>query len=147
MAEATTTESDRQTVVFTLDQELYGIDIFRVNEIIRMRDITPIPNSRAHLRGLINLRGKTIPVIDLKARLHLAQTVETDKSRIIVIENENGAFGVIVDGVREVLTIPSSQIDPNPSIAANETESFVLGIAKSGDSLITLLDLEETIAA
>ena len=147
MAEAISTESDRQTVVFTLDHELYGIDIFRVNEIIRMRDITPVPNSRSHLRGLINLRGKTIPVIDLKARLHLAATEETDKSRIIVIENESGAFGVIVDGVREVLSISGSQIDPNPAIAANVTGSFVLGVAKNGDSLITLLDLEEALAA
>ncbi|MCW5937581.1 MAG: chemotaxis protein CheW [Fimbriimonadaceae bacterium] len=142
-AEAT----ERQMVVFKMGTEAYGIDIFRVNEIIRMREITPIPRTEEHIRGLINLRGKTIPVVDLRTRLRLASNAETDLTRIIVVETDGGNVGIIVDAVSEVVSISSDTVDETPSLVGDPASDFVRGVAKRGDSLVTLLDLDKALAA
>lgn len=140
-------ESSEQTVVFTLGDESYCIDIFRVNEIIRLREITPIPGSPSHIKGLVNLRGKTIPVIDLRLRLGLPQVSESDDSRIIVVETEQGNMGIIVDSVREVFTVQPEIVDQAPTLIANIDTDFVRGVAKRGTSLVTMLNLDLAIAA
>jgi purine-binding chemotaxis protein CheW len=140
-------ESDCQTVVFRLSDESYGIDIFRVNEIIRPREITPIPLSEPHILGLVNLRGKTIPVVDLRNRLQLAATEQSTASRIIVVETGQGNVGMMVDAVTEVVTIKRDEISPAPEIVADEDTDFVKAIAKRDQNLITLLDLDRALAA
>ena len=99
MATNTLGTTEEQLVVFRLDSETYGIDIFRVNEIIRLREITPIPQAEAHIRGLVNLRGKTIPVVDLRTRFGLYSAEASEQARIIVVDTDEGNVGVIVDEV------------------------------------------------
>lgn len=138
---------DQQTVVFRLAGESYGIEIFRVNEIIRLREITPVPRTEAHVRGLVNLRGKTIPVIDLRSRFRLPTAEETDSSRIIVVDSDSGQIGVVVDAVTEVLTLQGEQIDKTPALVSDPDNQFVRAVAKTNDRLITLLDLDFALAA
>ena len=147
MSEKTETQIDAQTIVFKLGDECYGVDIFRVNEIIRMRDITPIPRTEPHIRGLVNLRGKTIPVVDLKLRLGMDAFVETEMTRIIVLDSEDGTVGVLVDEVREVVTLDQSKIDSAPALVTDLDTDFVGGVAKSDHGLITLLNLDRALAA
>lgn len=143
----TSLATEQQTVVFSLGEESYGIDIFRVNEIIRLREITPVPRTEAHLRGLVNLRGKTIPVVDLRARLTLDTAPDSETTRIIVVDTENGHVGIVVDAVREVITLQSDQIEPTPALVTEFETDFVQGVARSQEGLITLLDLDKALAA
>ena len=147
MAETAVLTHEEQNVIFRLGSESYGIDIFLVNEIIRLREITPIPRSAAHIRGLVNLRGKTIPVVDLRVRFMLSQSEDTDSTRIIVVESEQGNVGIVVDAVTEVITVEPDQVDETPPLVANVTADFVRGVAKQNDHLITLLNLEQALAA
>ena len=136
-----------QMVAFRLGDESYCIDIFKVHEIIRLREITPIPGSAYHIRGLVNLRGKTIPVVDLRTRFGLPPADESDSTRIIVVESENGNVGIIVDSVREVLTLTPSEVDATPTLISNVAMEFVRGVARQEAGLVTLLNLEAAIAA
>lgn len=138
---------DTQTVVFRLSDESYGVDIFRVNEIIRPREITPIPLSEPHILGLVNLRGKTIPVVDLCASLQLASSESTHASRIIVVETEQGNVGMMVDAVTEVVTLLAEEIEDAPELVTEVDNDFVRGVAKRNQGLITLLDLDQALAA
>lgn len=140
-------DSAQQTIVFKLGEECYGVDIFRVNEIIRLREITPIPRTEDHIKGLVNLRGKTIPVVDLKIRLGLGSYEPSPSTRIIVLDSDDGHVGIIVDAVREVLTLESDSIE-NPSSVVTELDAeFLLGVAKHASGLISILDLDRALAA
>lgn len=147
MAEQRTSSDEQQTVVFRLGNESYGIEIFRVNEIIRIREITPVPRTSSHIRGLVNLRGKTIPVIDLRVRLSLFGTEDSDDSRIIVVESEQGNVGIIVDAVSEVITLMAHEIEPAPALVAECGTDYLRGVAKRDNKIISLLDLENALAA
>lgn len=147
MSAAPTVSSEEQVVVFRLDSESYGIDIFRVSEIIRLREITPIPQTQFHIRGLVNLRGKTIPVIDLRVRFGMEPGSDNDATRIIVVDTEHGHVGVVVDEVCEVLTLESENIEPTPELVAQEQTDFVRGVARREEKLITLLNLDSALCA
>lgn len=148
MASATPVfEHEEQMVVFRLDTESYGIDIFRVNEIIRLREITPIPRTDTHIRGLVNLRGKTIPVVDLRARFGLPTRDDGESTRIIVVESDQGNVGIVVDEVKEVLTLTPEQVEHAPTLVTSVSTDFVRGVAKQNAMLITLLDLDKALAA
>lgn len=136
-----------QTVVFRLAEESYGIDIFRVNEIIRVPRITPVPQTSDNVLGLVNLRGKTIPVIDLRSRFDLPAESESEASRIIVVDSEEGQVGMMVDAVTEVVSLFQEDIESTPVMVSDQQTEFVRGIAKRQNRLITLLDLDKTIAA
>ena len=133
---------DEQVVVFRLEAERYGIDIFRVNEIIRLREITPLPHMAPHIRGLVNLRGRTIPVVDLRIRFGIGSGETTERARIIVVEAESGQVGLIVDEVCEVGALDGVSIEPPPDLAEGD---FVRGVARRDDRLIALLDLDRTL--
>jgi purine-binding chemotaxis protein CheW len=147
MADTAVLTHEEQNVIFRLGPESYGIDIFLVNEIIRLREITPIPKSASHIRGLVNLRGKTIPVVDLRLRFMMSQSEDTDSTRIIVVESEQGNIGIVVDAVTEVITVKPEQVDETPPLVATATADFVRGVAKQDDHLITLLNLEKAMTA
>jgi len=138
---------EQQTVVFRMGKESYGIDIFRVHEIIRMCEITPIPRTHSHIRGLVNLRGNTIPVVDLSSRLNLEGSEETESTRIIVVESDNGNIGIIVDAVTEVITLQPAQIEDTPALVTDVATDFVKAVARHEEHLVTLLDLDKTLAA
>jgi purine-binding chemotaxis protein CheW len=142
-----TTGSDEllQLVSFKIGDEEFGVDILKVQEINRMIDVTRVPNAPDYVEGVINLRGKVIPVVDLRKRLGM-DAKENDKStRIIVVELNGKTVGFVVDGVREVLRIPKSVTEPPPSLATGINAEYITAIGKLGDRLLTLLDLEKVL--
>lgn len=138
--------AERQLVVFSLHTELYGVDINVVREIIRMQDLTNVPETPAYVEGCINLRGSVTPVIDLRKRLDLFVGEPTEDTRIVVVDVKNQNIGVIVDEVTEVLRIASDDIEPTSSIITATDSDYLLGIAKLEDRLIILLDLENALS-
>ena len=133
-----------QLVSFLLGEEEFGADILMVQEIIRMQPITRVPNAPHFVEGVINLRGKVIPIIDLRKRLNIGETKDSRKVRIIVVDVEGKITGFIVDAVSQVLRIPKSTIEPAPSIvvAGIETE-YITGVSKLDDKLLILLDFSK----
>lgn len=144
---AQTAEAIHQLVVFHLGEEAYGIDIFRVNEIIRWKEITPVPGTAYYIKGLINLRGKTIPVMDMRLRLGMAAAEETEASRIVVVSLDGDNIGIIVDAVTEVLNLPESDLQAPPeSVTADGTE-FIWCLAQTSGRILTLINLDQALAA
>lgn len=140
-------DSDRQVVVFRLAQERYGVDIGTVREIIRRQAVTHVPSAPDSVEGMINLRGRTIPVVDLCKRLNLSVAEETDTSRIIVLDTGEADIGVVVDEVMEVFRVAASSISDAASVVVNSGTSYIDGIAQVGDSLLMLLDLDDALSA
>jgi purine-binding chemotaxis protein CheW len=143
MAVSSALEQGMQIVVFGLADEAYGIDIFRVNEIIRSRNVTPVPRTVEYVKGLINLRGKTVPVVDLRIRLGLPATEATDATRIIVVETGEGSIGLAVDSVTEVIALGTDAIEEAPQLVSDVDSSYILGVGRYRDRLITLLDVDK----
>ena len=131
-----------QLVVFELGDERYGLDIATVYEIIRHQPITAVPQAPAFVEGVINLRGRIIPVVDLRDRFGMASGELTKASRIVVCEAAGTRVGLVVDGVSEVLMVSDDAIEPTPDVAAGDDAGYLRGIAKLGDRLIILLDLD-----
>ncbi len=136
---------EEQLVVFNLSGETYGVDISSVREIIRMQTITEVPKTPDFVEGVINLRGKVIPVIDLHKRFDLPMVEETSHSRIMVVEVDHITVGMIVDSVSEVLRIPKDTIDPPPPVISGVDSAFLRGVGKLDDRLIILLDLNQVL--
>jgi purine-binding chemotaxis protein CheW len=134
--------SERQLVIFRLADEAFGIDIAVVQEIIRMAVITPVPGARPEILGLVNLRGQTIPVMDLRTRLSMAAGEETSDRRIVVIESAQGRLGLVVDAVEEVVTLQADSWQAPPKLAQSKGADCVESIAKMQDRLITLINLD-----
>nr|WP_321497808.1 chemotaxis protein CheW [uncultured Methanolobus sp.] len=131
-----------QMVVFQLGGEEFGVEIMKVQEIIRMPEITQIPQSPEFVEGVINLRGKIIVVINLDKRFNLASKEVDAHSRIIVVEIGTNVVGMIVDSVNEVLRIPRSSVDPAPELVTSTiSREYITGVGKIDDRLLILLDL------
>jgi purine-binding chemotaxis protein CheW len=141
MAETKLISNELQLVVFDLASEYYGVDISDVREIIRMQSITRVPGTPEYLEGVLNLRGKIAPVVDLRKRLNLKVTGQTRESRIVVIDIDSRDVGVIVDGVTEVLRIPLSSIEPPAQMLQSVDSIHLKGIAQIQDKLVILLDM------
>lgn len=131
-----------QLVTFNLGGEEFGIDILGVQEINRLTDITKIPNAPSYVEGAINLRGSTIPIIDLRKKLGFDAEATGESARIVVVELKKAVLGFIVDSVSSVLRIPTSTIEPPPSVISNMESQYMKGVGKLDDRLIILLDLE-----
>ena len=141
MAKETNAATEQQLVLFDLDSGHYAIDSRNVREIIRMQAITKVPGAPASVEGVINLRGKVTPVLDLRKRLGLPAGEENKGTRIVVVEVEGQDVGLTVDGVSEVLRIPVSVIEPTSTIAVAEGTDYILGVANLGEKLVILLDI------
>lgn len=139
-------QAEKQLVVFDLASESYGVDIGAVREIIRMQEITRVPRTPEFVEGVINLRGKVIPVVDLRKRFGVMVAEETKDNRIVVVDIGGQDIGVIVDAVTEVLRIPSSAIEPPSSVITSTDSEYLLGIAKLDDKMIILLELESVLS-
>ncbi|MBP8975117.1 MAG: purine-binding chemotaxis protein CheW [Bacteroidetes bacterium] len=135
-----------QLVSFKVGNEEFGVDILKVQEINRMIEITQVPDSPPDVEGVVNLRGKVIPVVDLRKRFGLTSREETIHTRIIVVELTNQTVGFIVDEVKEVLRIPSSVMEPPPDLAVGRNADYIIGIGKLDNRLLTLLDLEKVMS-
>ena len=139
--------ADEQVVVFGVSNEAYAVNIARVHEIIRLQQITVIPGSPASVEGVINLRGKVIPVLDLRKRFHLSAEDHTRSSRIVVVEVGGQTIGLIVDGVSEVLRISPERVEPPSPLVTGIDSRYLRGIAKLDGRLIVLLDLDQVLSA
>ncbi len=136
-----------QLVTFKLENEEFGVDILKVQEINKMMNITKIPNAPVFIEGVINLRGKIIPIIDLRKRLGFHNRVYDKSTRIIVVELDGLVLGFIVDSVSEVLRIPGNTIEPPPSIVAGIESDYIEGVGKLNDRLLILLELKKIFAS
>lgn len=130
-----------QLVTFDVAGEEFAVDILAVREINRMMSLTRVPNSPAEVEGVINLRGKIIPVIDLRRRFGMDQTQHSQDSRIVVVEVMERVVGFIVDRVHEVLRIEKSIVEPAPEMVCSIDSDFIAGVGKLEDRLVILLDV------
>lgn len=138
--------ADLQLVVFTLDSQSYGVEITYVDSIIKIQAITPIPHSRSEIKGVTNLRGRVLPVVDLRTRFGLPEIDNTRNSRIIVIHIHKTEVGMLVDAVSEVMTLPATDVEPVPSITTSIDSDYVTGVAKVDDRLVIMLDVAKILA-
>lgn len=132
-----------QLVTFSVGAEEFGVDILRVQEINRMMAISKVPNSPPFVEGVINLRGKVIPVIDMRLRFGMPATGVTAHTRIIVMDLQDRITGFVVDAVREVLRMDASSLEATPEIVASISEDYLKGIGRLPDRLLLLLDLDK----
>ncbi|NMC48556.1 MAG: purine-binding chemotaxis protein CheW [Desulfovibrio sp.] len=135
-----------QLVTFSIGEEEFGVDILKVQEIIRMMEITKVPRAPDVVEGVINLRGKVIPIIDLRKRFGLSTRDHDKHTRIIVIEINNMIVGFVVDSVSEVLRIPSNTVEPPPPVVSGLESEYISGVGKLEDRLLILLDLDRLLS-
>jgi purine-binding chemotaxis protein CheW len=133
--------NNQQLVVFSLASEEYGVAITQVQEIIRQPDITRIPGMPVFIEGVINLRGRIIPVIDLRKRFGLEQKDASDKTRVVVADANAQTIGLVVDSVSEVVNLPKDQVDPIPPTIASIDAEYLSGVGKLEKRIVVLLDL------
>ena len=135
-----------QLVSFNLGDEEYGVDILRVQEINRMVHITRVPKAPEFVEGVINLRGKVIPIVDLRKRFGLSVKPHDKNTRIIVVDIDGRTVGLIVDGVSEVLRFSMDTIEPPPPMVTGVDAEYIWGVGKLEDRLLILLDLSKVLA-
>ncbi|MBI5809695.1 MAG: chemotaxis protein CheW [Deltaproteobacteria bacterium] len=132
-----------QLVTFRLGNEEYSLDILKVQEIIRHMNLTRVPKAPEFVDGVINLRGKVIPVLDLRKRFGLVNNEKTEATRIIVVDIDDKTVGLKVDAVSEVLRLPSDTVEPPPSIVTDVESDYIKGVGKMEGRLIILLDVSK----
>lgn len=136
-----------QLVIFKLGTEEFGVDIMQVQEIIRMPEITRIPKSPEYIKGVINLRGKIIVVMDLDSRFRMNSNELTDESRIIVVDIDGTVVGMVVDSVSEVIRMSGANVDATPEIISQKIEAeYLKGVGKIDDRMLILLNLEHVLS-
>jgi purine-binding chemotaxis protein CheW len=144
-------EREGKYLTFSMDREEYGIGILTIKGIIGMMRITPVPQTPEYVKGVINLRGKVIPVVDLRLRFGMDSNGYTERTCIIVVEIEHNSrtlqMGIVVDSVSEVLNIKGSDIEETPEFGTTLNADYILGIAKTTGSLEILLDIERVLSA
>ncbi len=157
MAEAAVKQQNRDVVskegkylTFSLGAEQYGLEILKVREIIGYIEVTAVPQTPHHVKGVINLRGQVIPVIDLRAKFGMETAEVTEQSCIIVVEiaqeGRKCSMGIVVDRVQEVLDIAGGSIEDAPRFGASVNTDFILGMGKVGDAVKILLDIDKVLA-
>lgn len=150
-APATTTDKGGKYLTFVLGEEEYGLEILKVREIIGVMDITVVPRTPEFIRGVINLRGKIIPVVDLRAKFNMEVIDITEETCIIVVDvvlnGETAEMGILVDKVSEVLDIASADIEDPPSFGSSFDTQFIMGMAKAKDSVKILLNVDAVLNA
>jgi len=144
-------EREGKYLTFTLDQEEYGIGITKVKEIIGMIPITPVPQTPSFVKGVINLRGKVIPVIDLRLKFGLEPMEYNERTCIIVVEITGAGkkipMGIVVDAVSEVLNIKGNDIEDTPNFGSRLETNYILGMAKTGEGVKILLDIDKVLTS
>jgi purine-binding chemotaxis protein CheW len=144
-------EKEGKYLTFALGPEEYGLEILKVREIIGYMDITAVPQTPHHVKGVINLRGQVIPVIDLRAKFGMETTDVTDQTCIIVAETSQSSrkfsTGIVVDHVQEVLDIAGEDIEEAPQFGSSVDTSFILGMGKIGESVKILLDIDKVLSS
>ncbi len=141
-----TVVTEKQMVLFELGSETYGLDIATVHEIIRMQPITKVPKTPSYVEGVINLRGRVIPVIDIGKRFGFERAERSKNNRIVVVNIKDTVLGIIVDAVTEVLRIAMDSIEPVSDIVTTGNSDYLLGIAKLSNKMVILLAIEKLLS-
>ena len=139
-------EATEHLATFFLSREEYGVDVRLVQEIIRVSEITPVPRAPESVKGVINLRGRVIPVVDLKRKLGLGDVDPGRRARIVVVKLRDRLVGLLVDAASQVLKVPVSSIDPAPDAVVEIDAEYIRGVAKLPDRLIILMDLQKILS-
>jgi len=140
------TSDGSQFLTFQLSDELYGVDILRVQEIKGYTTVTKIPNTPPHIKGVLNLRGTIVPIVELRTKFGMPTIDYTMFTVIVVVVVKEKIMGLVVDAVSDVLDIDKKDIQPPPQFGAKVDVSFLRGIGKSGDKLIALLDMDRLLS-
>ncbi|AKJ99598.1 chemotaxis protein CheW [Pseudomonas corrugata] len=132
-----------QWVTFKLDNETYGINVMRVQEVLRYTEIAPVPGAPSYVLGIINLRGNVVTVIDTRQRFGLNSTEVNDNTRIVIIEADKQVVGILVDSVAEVVYLRQSEIETAPNVGNEESAKFIQGVCNKNNELLILVELEK----
>ena len=136
-------DKEIQWVTFHIDNEVYGIAVMQVMEVLRYVDLTPVPGAPDYVLGIINLRGNVVTVIDTRKRFALPSKEVDDMTRIVIIESEGQVLGMLVDCVAEVVYLRESEIEMAPNVGNEESSRFIQGVHSKGDSLLILVDVNK----
>lgn len=151
MAADDTTLNDNQYLTFVLENELFALNIGSVREVLELTSITKVPRTPEFIRGVINLRGRAVPVVDLRMKFGMGETRRTVNTCIIIVEveldGESTVLGALADSVQEVYEMESSQIEPPPRMGTRIKTEFIIGMGKSGDRFIVILDINKVFSA
>jgi len=139
-------QDDFQCVTFTLEGEVYGINVMQVQEVLRETEVAPVPGAPHYVIGIINLRGNVVSVIDARSRFGLMPKENDDLSRIIVIETSAHTIGILVDSVAEVVDITRSEVETAPNVGNDETSKYIDGVVSRGEELLILVDLNKLLS-
>jgi purine-binding chemotaxis protein CheW len=132
-----------QLVTFRLQDESYGINVMRVQEVLRVSEIAPVPGAPSFVLGIINLRGNVVTVIDTRGRFGLPPAEVSDASRIVIIESGGQVVGILVDSVAEVVELSASEIDQAPNVGNDESSRYIQGVSTREDGLLIVVDLNK----
>ena len=137
-----------QWVTFRLDDEVYGINVMQVQEVLRITEIAPVPGAPNFVMGIINLRGNVVTVIDTRKRFGLLPKEADDSTRIVIIEVEEQVIGILVDSVAEVVNLSESQIEKAPNLGNENTESakYIQGVHSRDDDILILIDVNKLLS-
>ena len=135
-----------QWVTFKLDNESYGINVMRVQEVLRYTEIAPVPGAPSYVLGIINLRGNVVTVIDTRRRFGLADAEITDATRIVVMESSSQVMGILVDSVAEVVYLKASEIETAPNVGNEESAKFIQGVCNKNGELIILVEFDKMLS-
>ncbi len=142
-----TTADQHQFLTFALGAEEYGVEILKIQEIKGFSTITPLPNAPAHVKAVLNLRGTIVPIIDLRKKFGLPEVDYTQFTVIVVVQVMAKIMGFIVDAVSDVLTVTGADIQPTPDLHGQVDTTFLNGLAKAGEKLVILLDIDKVLTA
>jgi purine-binding chemotaxis protein CheW len=150
MSEPTTvtpgsTGTTHQFLTFALGAEEYGVEILKIQEIKGFSAITPLPNAPAYVKGVLNLRGTIVPIVDLRKKFGMPEEAYTTFTVIVVVRVQGQVMGFIVDAVSDVLTVTGADIQPTPDLHGQVDTSFLTGLAKAGEKLVILLDIDKVL--
>ncbi|HET6485770.1 MAG TPA: chemotaxis protein CheW [Spirochaetia bacterium] len=135
-----------QLISFAVGDEEYGLEILLVKEVIRMREITRLPKQPTFIKGIINLRGDVIPIVDLREKFGLERHVYSATTRVIVVDVEEKLVGMVVDAARQVVRVPADQIDPPPAIVGGMSTDYIKGVGKLDERMIILLNIDRILS-
>lgn len=149
--EATTTSSTAQYLTFKLDQELFAVDIAKVREVLEFTSMTKVPRTPDFMRGVINLRGNVVPVVDMRLKLGLSMTEKTVDTCVVIsevaVDGESTVLGALVDSVQEVIDLDSGNVAPPPHMGSRVDTAVIRGMGKRDDQFIMILDLDRVFTA
>ena len=138
-----TNDSILRYVTFRLEDEVYGINVMQVQEVLRVTEIAPVPGAPHYVLGIINLRGNVVTVVDTRERLGLGSKEMEESTRIVIIEADKMVVGILVDAVAEVVDLRTSEIESAPSVGNDESSKYIQGVASRDGELLILVDLNK----